>query len=141
MANQNGIEINARFWLPTGETVDEQIVNLSLVKAARETKDYSALFAKGTLEAIKTDIKTRRVKDEPAAGQGSAHGTEAASEAGSNAGAGASGMKAAFDAVPPAGPIDDEEPAGTVGGAQMEGDDDPAVEIPAFLQKSEATAE
>jgi len=141
MANQNGIEINLRLWLPIGETIDEQITALTLVKDARETQTYEKLMAAASLEAIKTDQKTRRVADKPATTQEPGQDAQTTGEASNGTGEDPSGLKAAFDAVPPVGPVDDEEPAGTVGGAQMEGDDDPATEIPAFLQKSAATAE
>lgn len=76
--NQTGIAIVIKAWLPAGKSLDEQFEALSLVKAAHETGDYSALLAAARVEEVKTEQKTRRMEEpdvtaqentvEPAAG-------------------------------------------------------------------------
>jgi hypothetical protein len=65
MANQTGIAIVIKAFLPTGKTLDEQFAALSIVKAAHETSDYAALLKAATIEEVKTEQKTRRVEDQP----------------------------------------------------------------------------
>jgi hypothetical protein len=62
MANQTGILISINAWLPTGKGLDEQFTALSLVKAAHESGDYAPLLAAATIEAVKTESKTRRME-------------------------------------------------------------------------------
>lgn len=64
MANQTGIAITIRAWLPTGKTLDEQFAALSIVKTAHESGDYAPLLSAATIEAVQTEQKTRR-RDEP----------------------------------------------------------------------------
>jgi hypothetical protein len=65
--NQNIIAITIRAALPTGKTLDEQFAALSIVKQAHETGDYSALLKAAQDVQIKTEAKTRRVEEQPAA--------------------------------------------------------------------------
>ncbi|QND53449.1 hypothetical protein HB779_17310 [Phyllobacterium sp. 628] len=65
MANQTGIAITIRAFLQTGKTLDEQFNALSIVKAAHETGDYSALLKAATVDEVKTEQRTRRVEDTP----------------------------------------------------------------------------
>lgn len=65
MANQTGIAIVVKAWLPTGKTLDEQFEALSIVKTAHETGDYAPLLAAANVEEIKTEQKTRRIEDNP----------------------------------------------------------------------------
>jgi hypothetical protein len=129
MANQRGIAIVVKAFLPFGKSVEEQLAALNAVVAANKSGDYIALFtAKGiVIDEVKAEEKTRRVELKPE--------TAPAAQAET---ADASGLKEAFDAVPPAGDVDQVEPAGTVGGAQIEGNDE-QVDVPAFL-RSAATA-
>lgn len=63
MANQTGIAIVIKAFLPTGKTLDEQFNALTIVKNAHETGDYSALLKAASVEDVKTEQKTRRVED------------------------------------------------------------------------------
>lgn len=63
--NQSGIAIVVKAFLPTGKTLDEQFAALSIVKAAHETGDYSALLKAAQDVEVKTEAKNRRV-EEPA---------------------------------------------------------------------------
>lgn len=65
MANQTGIEIHIKAWLPTGKGLDEQFTALSLVKAAHESGDYAPLLKAASIEAVKTESKTRRMEAQP----------------------------------------------------------------------------
>lgn len=65
MANQTGIAIVIKAWLPTGKTLDEQFTALSIVKAAHESGDYAALLAASKIEGVQTEQKTRRIEDAP----------------------------------------------------------------------------
>lgn len=67
MANQTGIAIVIKAFLPTGKTLDEQFAALSLVKTAHETGDYAPLLAAAGIDEVKTEQKTRRIEDQPAA--------------------------------------------------------------------------
>ena len=62
--NQPGIAINIKGFLPTGKTIEEQFAALSIVKAAHETGDYSALLAAAHDVEVKTENKTRRIEVE-----------------------------------------------------------------------------
>ena len=62
MANQNGIAITIKGFLPTGKTLDETFAALSIVKQAHETGDYAPLLAAAKVEEVKTEQKTRRVE-------------------------------------------------------------------------------
>lgn len=61
MANQTGIAIVIKAFLPTGKSLDEQFAALSAVKTAHETGDYSELLKAATIEEVKTEQKTRRI--------------------------------------------------------------------------------
>ncbi|MDX8492931.1 hypothetical protein RFN29_15235 [Mesorhizobium sp. VK22B] len=67
MANQTGIAIVIKAFLPTGKSLDEQFAALSIVKTAHETSDYSALLKAASIEEVKTEQKTRRIEDQPQA--------------------------------------------------------------------------
>lgn len=60
--NQSGIAISIKAFLPTGKTLDEAFNALSLVKAAHESGDYTALLAAAQIDEIKTEQKTRRIE-------------------------------------------------------------------------------
>lgn len=66
MANQSGIAITIKAFLPTGSTIDENFAAYGLVKAAHESGDYSKLLASAIDVKVKTDQQTRRVPDAPA---------------------------------------------------------------------------
>jgi hypothetical protein len=134
MANQQGIAIVIKAFLPTGKTLDEQFNALGIVKAAHESGDYTGLLKAASVEEVKTEQKTRRIEDKPAT-------TPTATDA-QGAALDASGLKEAFDGADPKGDVDAaSEPSGTVGGAQMEGDDEPSSEgVPEFLKKGKAKA-
>jgi hypothetical protein len=103
MANQTGIAITIKAFLPTGKTLDEVFEALSIVKTAHATGDYSAVLKAALVEEVKTEQKTRRIEDAvPApAGETVLTGSDANEEQED-----ASGLKAEFDAVEPAGEID-----------------------------------
>lgn len=63
--NQTGIVIVIKAFLPTGKTIDEQLDNLNLVKAAHESGDYSAVLKAAHIDEVKAEQKTRRVEDQP----------------------------------------------------------------------------
>lgn len=65
MANQTGIAIVIKAFLPTSKSLDEQFAALSIVKTAHETSDYSALLKAASIEEVKTEQKTRRIEDQP----------------------------------------------------------------------------
>ena len=65
MANQTGIQITIKAWLPTGKTLDEQFEALSIVKNAHATSDYAALLKAAKIEGVQTEQKTRRFEDQP----------------------------------------------------------------------------
>jgi len=122
MANQSGIAITIKAFLPTGKTLDEQFTALGLVRDAHATGDYTALLKAAKVDEVKTEQKVRRVEEAPA--PTAQPETEQAD---------ASGLKVELDNVSPEGDID--EVSETVG----EGEAD-AEEVPAFLKKSAATA-
>jgi hypothetical protein len=62
MANQTGIVIVIKAFLPTGKTLDEQFAALSLVKEAHENGDYSELLQAAKIAEVKTEQKTRRIE-------------------------------------------------------------------------------
>lgn len=142
MANVRGIVISVKAFLPLTGSLDQQIEALTAVKEANASGNYLDLFKSAgiVIDEVKAEEKTRRVAATEAApateGNADNAGTSEASASASSADQ--SGLKAAFDAVEPAGDIDAVEPAGTVGGAQIEGDDDTVV-VPQFL-RSAATA-
>ncbi|OHV24955.1 hypothetical protein EOS93_25125 [Rhizobium sp. RMa-01] len=133
MANQSGIAITIRAFLPTGKTLDEQFTALGLVRDAHASGDYTALLKAASVEEVKTEQKTRRVE---------IVATNPQPESGTAGDGDESGLKGMLDGVPPVGAVDDAgsegEPAGTVGGAQMEGDD--GAEVPAFLKPKKGKA-
>jgi len=63
MANQTGIAIVVKAFLPTGKTLDEQFNALSIVKTAHETGDYAPLLAAASVEEVRAEQKTRRIDD------------------------------------------------------------------------------
>jgi hypothetical protein len=68
MANQKGIAIVIKAFLPTGTTLDEQFNALSIVKTAHETGDYAPVLAAAQIDEVKAEQKTRRVDDEQPSG-------------------------------------------------------------------------
>ncbi|MDX8537080.1 hypothetical protein RFM23_05510 [Mesorhizobium abyssinicae] len=80
MANQTGIAITIKAFLPTGKTLDEQFAALSIVKDAHSTGDYSALLKAAGVEEVKTEQKTRRIEDQPQTRQEPASGAEGGGE-------------------------------------------------------------
>lgn len=77
MANQTGIAIVIKAFLPTGKTLDEQFNALSIVKEAHATGDYATLLKAATVEDVKTEQKTRRIEDQPQTqGEGESQDTE-----------------------------------------------------------------
>ena len=67
--NQQGVAITIKAFLPTGKTLDEQFAALGIVKAAHETGDYSALLKAAHDVEVKTESKTRRIEEKPAAAE------------------------------------------------------------------------
>ena len=65
MANQNGIFIVLKAWLPVEGSISEQITKLQMVEAAHASGDYADLLKAAKVEDIKTEQKTRRVEDQP----------------------------------------------------------------------------
>ena len=128
MANQSGIAITIKAFLPTGKTLDEQFAALSIVKDAHESGDYTALLKAAGVDEVKTEQKTRRIEDVVPAPTGepqltgsganersheegdaplASSGTEGQSiSTNSPQNADESGIKAEFDKVEPAGEID-----------------------------------
>ncbi|MGZ2448279.1 hypothetical protein ACVIRO_001033 [Rhizobium ruizarguesonis] len=131
MANQSGIAIIIKAFLPTGKTLDEQLTALTLVKEAHSSSDYTALLKAAEIEDVKTEQKTRRVEIPATTVQTNTETTTGGDDA--------SGLKAAFDGVSPVGGIDSGEAAGAEGGEQNEGEDSGA-EVPAFLKPKRRTA-
>lgn len=98
--NQTGIAIVIRAFLPTGKTVEEHHAALTMMMKAHETKDYSEVLKASDISDVKAEPKTRRIEtDEPASDEPAAAPTDD------------SGLTDAFNAVEPAGPIDEPEPA------------------------------
>ncbi len=62
-----GIAITIKAFLPTGSTIDEQFAALSVVKEAHASGDYSKVLAAAKIDEVKSEQKTRRIEDEPAA--------------------------------------------------------------------------
>jgi hypothetical protein len=60
--NQSGVAITIKAFLPTGKTLDEQFLALSLVKDATESGNYDLLLAASSDVSIKTEAKTRRLE-------------------------------------------------------------------------------
>lgn len=65
MANQTGIAIVIKAWLPVSGSISEQIAKLQLVETAHASGDYAELLKAATVEDIKTEQKTRRIEDQP----------------------------------------------------------------------------
>ena len=65
--NQTGIAITIKAFLPIGKNLDRQLAALTLVKTAHETSDYAALLGAARIDEVKTEQKTRRVAETPAA--------------------------------------------------------------------------
>lgn len=80
MANQTGISIIIKAFLPTGKTIDEQFSALSMVKDAHEKGDYASLLAASTIEEVKTEQKTRRIEEAKPEDRGSKTKTAKPSE-------------------------------------------------------------
>ena len=64
---EKGIAIYIKGFLPHGDSVDEQLDALTLVKRAHESGDYSAVLAKSKIDEVKTTPTTRVADDTPAA--------------------------------------------------------------------------
>lgn len=124
MANQSGIAITIKAFLPTGKTLDEQFEALSIVREAHAGGDYSALLKAAKVEEVKTEQKVRRIEDTPAPT------TETTGNTATGQGD-ESGLKEAFNNVPPEGDIDDTAEAQEK--AEGEG-------VPAFLKNSKSKA-
>jgi hypothetical protein len=60
--NQSGVAITIKAFLPTGKTLDQQFLALSLVKDATESGNYDLLLAASSDVSIKTEAKTRRLE-------------------------------------------------------------------------------
>lgn len=61
MANQNGIAITIKGFLPTGKTLDEQFAAMSLVRGAQgDLSQLSDLALEMTDFSFDAQIKTRR---------------------------------------------------------------------------------
>lgn len=69
MANQSGIAISIRAFLPTGKTLEEQYDALTLIKEAKTTGKFDAVLAKSLDIEVKTESKVRRTADAPAGEQ------------------------------------------------------------------------
>lgn len=109
--NQTGIAITIKAFLPTGKTVDEQFEALKLMKDAHASGDYSAVLKAAIIDAVKSENKTRRVDEKTAEEPLSFVGDdELAAALKAEDEKDASGLKAAFDAVEPAGPVDEDVP-------------------------------
>ncbi|RUX03173.1 MAG: hypothetical protein E5V51_00105 [Mesorhizobium sp.] len=123
MANQTGIAIVIKAFLPTGKTLDEQFAALSIVKTAHETSDYAALLKAASIEDVKTEQKTRRIEEQPQTTAGSTSQTETTSthEPGTT---GETGGGEAGD-----GKADETQPDNQTAAA------DPAADVPEFLKK------
>ncbi|MDW9880476.1 hypothetical protein GOA90_25140 [Sinorhizobium meliloti] len=121
MANQNGIFIVLKAWLPVTGSISEQIAKLQMVEKAHASGDYAELLGAAKVEEIKTEQKTRRIEDEPVTtaetadnsmslGNGANREATIASATSiintSDEAEDASGLKREFDNVPPAGDID-----------------------------------
>lgn len=65
MANQTGIQITIKAWLPTGKSLDEQYEALTIVKTAHASSDYAELLKAAKIEGVQTEQKTRRFEDVP----------------------------------------------------------------------------
>ncbi|MDK2769931.1 MAG: hypothetical protein KYX69_19710 [Sphingomonas sp.] len=128
MANQTGIAISIKAFLPTGKSLDEQFAALTLVKTAHETGDYSALLKAANVEDVKTEQKTRRVEDAPPAATSAPEPEPApAEEPGS-----------AAEPTPEAQQGDGGEPASTA----SEPTDEPIADekVPGFLRRTKPKA-
>lgn len=114
MANQNGIFITLKAWLPVEGSISEQIAKLQMVEKAHETSDYAELLKAAKVEDIKTEQKTRRVEDQPTTSPAAiADEILGTNITGSND---ESGLKEEFDQVEPKGEVEDPdylEPAAT----------------------------
>lgn len=69
MANQTGIAITIKAWLPVTGPISEQIAKLQLVENAHASGDYAELLKASTVEDVKAEQKTRRMDDAPQAAQ------------------------------------------------------------------------
>ena len=72
----SGIAIVIRAFLPTGKSLDEQFTAISLVKEAHASGDYSAVLKAAKIDEVKAEQKTRRMEDEPQAGQNANEGVQ-----------------------------------------------------------------
>lgn len=66
MANQTGVAIYIKAFLPTGKTLDEQFEALSLIKEAKTTGKFDAVLAQAIDVEVRTESKTRRIEEAPA---------------------------------------------------------------------------
>lgn len=114
MANQNGIFIVLKAWLPVTGSISEQIAKLQMVEKAHASGDYAELLGAAKVEEIKTEQKTRRVEEEATgpfvsgciAGSLEKLNTETETSNTISTLDDASGLKQEFDNVPPVGDID-----------------------------------
>lgn len=122
MANVSGIAIVIKAFLPTGKTLDEQFAALSIVKAAHETGDYSALLKAANVDSVLTEQKTRRIEDQPQTQQEQQQTTETQGET--------TGQTASE--------AGDQQPASetaTQAGAEADAKPDADADVPEFLKK------
>lgn len=130
--NQTGIAIIIKAFLPIGKTLAENLAALNLVNDSHISKDYAELLKAAVIDSVKTEQKTRRVEDASAPTQDTSDADTATTEAEPTP-----GLTEALNEVEPTGPVD--EPAGTIGGAEIVGNDEPSdAEVPAFLKTKKA---
>lgn len=82
MANQTGIAIVIKAFLPTGKSLDDQFAALTIVKAAHESGDYTEVLKAAQIDEVKAEQKTRRVDSPPKASPEPEPEPEAEPEAG-----------------------------------------------------------
>lgn len=138
MANQQGIAIVIRAFLPTGKTLDEQFAALSIVKQAHETGDYGPLLIAAKVEEVKTEQKTRRV-EEAQQGQQQAQGGDASGQQTQDNGGQSSGQPAPGSDAAAAAMLRQQqsEAAGKAGNDPGKAGDDG--DVPDFLKKAKAS--
>lgn len=116
MANQTGIAIVIKAFLPTGKSLDDQFNALTIVKNAHASGDYAELLKAASVEEVKTEQKTRRVEDAAPTPSAPAENS--------------SGGETTTQEAPPA----TEAPAGVQSEDAAEGD------VPGFLKKGRQRA-
>jgi hypothetical protein len=134
MANKTGIAITIKAFIETGKDMASQFKAMSAVMSAKDSGDYNELFKLVTVEEMKSEQVTRRAATVAATTTATAPATTAPADTSAASGEAAGEVS---------------EPAGTVGGAQIEGDDEPAqaaaseeepAEVPAFLRSGAVAA-